>query len=106
MTKPIKTCWVFASSSSNARYQALLYLDGSTSCDCPGWTRRCSPSGQRTCKHTRAIDCGIADSESVSHTHYYGKAQNAAIAPAPAPPTKKQPAFDVDQLRTGRLFDL
>ena len=40
-------------SSSNASklYETLLYDDGTTSCNCPGWTRRVAPDGSRTCKH-------------------------------------------------------
>lgn len=55
-TKPkVLYAWRFASSSSNKEYEALIYDDGSTSCDCPGWTRRVASDGSRTCKHTRDI---------------------------------------------------
>ena len=58
------------SSSSSTRYEALLYEDGSTSCNCPGWTRRCThgPGGIaiRSCKHTRSIDMGRAADDAIS----------------------------------------
>lgn len=40
-------------SSSNAAksYTVCEVSDGTTSCDCMGWTRR-NPPGGRTCKHT------------------------------------------------------
>jgi len=33
-------------------YETHLYSDGTTSCNCAGWTKRCSPSGARSCRHT------------------------------------------------------
>ena len=39
MSIAISKAWVFASSSGDGQYQTLLYADGSTSCDCKGWTR-------------------------------------------------------------------
>jgi hypothetical protein len=65
MSKTIAQSWRFESSSSGKLYETLRYTDGSTSCDCPGWTRRCV-NGVRTCKHTRAVECGTADRECVS----------------------------------------
>ena len=49
--------WTFESSSGSKTYETLKWNDGSTSCDCPGWTRRCV-DGQRTCKHVRAVEAG------------------------------------------------
>ena len=57
----IAKCWTFASSSGGGRYQTLLYADGSTSCDCPGWCRRVAADGSRSCKHTRSVLMGTAD---------------------------------------------
>lgn len=66
MTRTIKTVWVFASSSRPDKlYQTLEYDDGSTSCECPGWTRRVAVDGSRTCRHTRSVECGTADRECV-----------------------------------------
>lgn len=49
----------FSSSSGTKTYETLLLSDGSTTCDCPGWTRRCV-DGQRTCKHVRVVEGGAA----------------------------------------------
>jgi hypothetical protein len=68
--KSIAKVWTFKSSSSDKTYQALLYSDGSTSCDCPGWTRRCDSSGKRTCRHTRSVELGNADAEAANFHSY------------------------------------
>lgn len=60
MTTPQKircTYW-FDSSSSDNRYETLEYENGTTSCNCPGWARRCV-NGVRTCKHTRSVQAGL-----------------------------------------------
>lgn len=75
MNKTIAKVWTFESSSSNNIYETLQYIDGSTSCDCPGWTRR----AQRICKHTRAVDMGIADQQCISCHDYQ------TVTPTPAP---------------------
>jgi hypothetical protein len=36
-------------------YECLLYVDGSISCNCPGWTRQ-KFAGERSCKHTLLVD--------------------------------------------------
>ena len=68
--------WVFDSSSGTKTYQTLKWSDGSLSCECPGWTRRCvhrlTPSGaviDRTCKHVRMVAAGCADSYCVKHSN-------------------------------------
>jgi len=62
MNKLITRVWSFASDSNpNVEYQTLQYADGTTSCNCKGWTRRVAPDGSRTCKHVRAIHMGTAD---------------------------------------------
>jgi len=71
MTKPILKVWTFASDSNPDReYQTLLYLDGSTSCNCKGWTRRLTADGSRSCKHTRWIDLGQADRHCTAQHNY------------------------------------
>lgn len=62
-TTAIAKCWTFNSSSGRGTYQTLLYADGSTSCDCPGWCRRVAADGSRSCKHTRSVLMGTADRE-------------------------------------------
>lgn len=71
MTKQISRVWAFASDSSDAEYETLQYTDGSTSCNCRGWTRRTAPDGSRSCKHTRLVDMGRADDVCRS-SHNYG----------------------------------
>jgi len=66
MSKAIAKSWVFKSGSNpNKTYETLQYVDGSTSCQCPGWTRQVKPDGSRTCKHTRMVESGMADSECI-----------------------------------------
>ena len=81
--KVITKMWVFASESNpNKKHQTLQYNDGTTSCGCPGWTRRCTAEGYRTCRHTRSVDAGTADSECVSSVDYTkGKTQTAVSTP-------------------------
>ena len=72
MSKPIRTVWTFLSDSNpDLEYQTLQYADGTTSCDCKGWTRRVAPDdGSRSCKHTRWVELGTSDQHCVS-THRY-----------------------------------
>lgn len=71
MSKTIAKVWTFSSSSNkNKTYETLQYDDNTTSCNCPGWTRRVAADGSRTCKHTRLVDQGIADQECVSSHEY------------------------------------
>ena len=71
MTQPITRVWTFLSDSNpDTEYQTLKYADGSTSCQCKGWTRRVAPDGSRSCKHTRWVDLGTADQHCTA-THNY-----------------------------------
>lgn len=80
MSKPaISKCWTFVSSRGDRRYQTLLYADQTTSCDCPGWCRRVAGDGSRTCRHTRAVELGIADRECDS-MHDYGGVMSSPAA--------------------------
>jgi hypothetical protein len=75
MTKQITQVWTFASDSNpDITYQTLQYLDGSTSCNCKGWTRRLAADGTRSCKHVRLVDMGIAD-QNCTATHNYQTTQ-------------------------------
>ena len=72
MSQPIARVWTFPSDSNpDIEYQTLQYADGSTSCNCKGWTRRVAADGSRSCKHTRSVDLGTAD-HSCTATHDYG----------------------------------
>lgn len=76
MNKAISKVWTFASSSSpEIGYETLLYADGTTSCGCPGWTRRVTADGGRSCKHTRLVDMGRADNHCIG-CHLYQHKQN------------------------------
>jgi hypothetical protein len=80
MSKEIARVFVFRSDSNPSRtYQTLQYADGSTSCECKGWVfkRRNTPDGQRSCKHTRMVDCGMAQGAAVSMADYL------PVTPAP-----------------------
>ncbi len=62
MNKIISKVWTFSSDSNpDKEYETLKFTDGSTSCNCPGWTRRVAADGSRSCKHSRLIDLGAAD---------------------------------------------
>ena len=75
MNKPIQRVWTFNSDSNpDVEYQTLQYADGTTSCNCPGWTRRMAQDGSRSCKHTRQVDLGTAD-RNCTATHDYATAQ-------------------------------
>ena len=75
MQKQITRVWSFASDSNqNIEYQTLQYADGTTSCNCKGWTRRVAEDGSRSCKHTRAVDMGTAD-QTCKATHSYENQQ-------------------------------
>ena len=91
---PVARVWTFSSSSNpNKTYETLQYTDGSTSCNCPGWTRRVAADGSRTCKHTRLVDQGLADSESVSHKDYEsGVAASVKAQPVKVTKAKKYEA--------------
>ena len=97
--KLIVKTWVFESSSSNGTYQTLQYEDGTTSCDCKGWTRRVQPDGSRQCKHTRAVDMGIADRECLTKREFI--VTDAGWKPKPVKKTALAPAAPVKT----RCFD-
>src|ERR1035441_3667731 len=71
MTKQIHRVWTFVSDSNpNIEYETLQYTDGTTSCNCKGWTRRVAQDGSRSCKHCRLVDMGTADNHCTA-THNY-----------------------------------
>ena len=79
----IAKCWTFAS-SGGGRYQTLLYADGTTSCECPGWCRRVAADGSRSCKHTRSVLMGTADRECLSLHDSHAPAVAHTTTPIPA----------------------
>jgi hypothetical protein len=84
-TAAIAKRWTFDSSSGRGTYQTLLYADGSTSCDCPGWCRRVAADGSRSCKHTRSVLMGTADQKCQS----MHDPRAPAAVPAAAAPTQR-----------------
>ena len=54
-------------------YTVCEVSDGSTSCDCMGWTRR-NPPGGRTCKHTQDYELTLRHGQPVPQ---------ATVAPEP-----------------------
>lgn len=71
MSKPaVAKVWTFPSSSGAGSYETLMFVDLTKSCNCPGWTRRTTANGERTCKHTRFVDQGSADHVSSARSDY------------------------------------
>src|SRR6476620_4431609 len=71
MNKQVRQVWTFASDSNPLiQYQTLQYADGSTSCNCKGWTRRTATDGSRSCKHTRWVDLKVADQHCTATRNY------------------------------------
>ena len=71
VTQKISKVWTFTSDSNpTIEYEALQYTDGTTSCNCKGWTRRVADDGTRSCKHTRLIDMGTADANCRASHNY------------------------------------
>ncbi len=79
MKPNIAQVWTFRSDSSDREYETLRYVDGATSCNCPGWTRRIAADGTRTCKHTRLVDQGRADQASVGSHEYRNNAEGQRL---------------------------
>ena len=97
MSKVVAKVWTFESSSSSKTYETLQYTDGTTSCNCPGWTRRTAADGSRTCKHTRLVDQDRADTESLSHKDYgTGEKASAKHTTVSATKSKKKTLIDSD----------
>ena len=78
MSKTISKIWTFASDSNRDKeYETLEFIDGSTSCNCMGWTRRTAADGSRSCKHTRLVDMGRADVHCKASHNYQQKENHA-----------------------------
>jgi hypothetical protein len=95
MTKQISKVWTFASDSNpNIEYETLQYVDGTTSCNCKGWTRRVAADGTRSCKHSRFVVMGIADDHCTA-THNY---QNQQQQTRKETTNGKNPIFNIPRL--------
>ncbi len=83
-------------SGSGKTYTLCEVNDGSTSCDCMGWTRR-NPPGGRTCKHTQDYETTLRADWQAS----------AGGSPAPMPPVAVEPVVQAGvRERGGSLTDL
>ena len=47
--KVTKKVWTFESSSGSNLYEAILYTDDTTSCNCRGWRFHVAADGSRDC---------------------------------------------------------
>lgn len=86
-SKGIAQVWTFTSSSGSSTYETLQYEDGTTSCNCRGWTIKRGDK-PRSCKHTRAVDQGVANDQCVAHKDY--RDLQTGSKKAPAKKAKKQ----------------
>lgn len=87
-SSPTVKVWYFKSKSKpyDPPYETLLYADGSTSCNCRGWTVK-KQGRPRECRHTRAVEAGMAD-QMADHFHDLQSGQ-AQTHPVQQPPAKK-----------------
>lgn len=103
-SKTIASLFVFRSDSDATKtYQTLVYQDGTMSCECPGWKfkKKLTPDGQRTCKHLRWIDTGLAEAHAVTVKQYAPVwKQSSPLTQRPEP---QQPSLPQ---RQGRRFEL
>jgi hypothetical protein len=89
----IARSWMFESSSGSGVYETLQYTTGALSCACPGWTRRVDRNGQRSCKHTRMVEQGVADMHAVSSKVYApvsGQRQKPEVQARPVAPKQRR----------------
>lgn len=71
MKPEIAQLYIFASESSGKKYQTLVYVDGTKSCECPGWIyKKKTVVGERTCKHIRWIDAGMGSQHAEKFVEY------------------------------------
>ena len=99
MHKTPETTWQMPSSSNPSKsYETIKYTDGTTSCDCRGWTFK-KMGQERTCRHTRLVDQGIADQHAKSVWH--NPALAASKAAAKVDPRLVKVAKQVEKERNG-----
>lgn len=101
MKKAIKQQYVYQSASNpEVYYTTLLYEDGSTSCNCNGWTRRVADDGSRVCKHTREVE------QKQRQAQRPAQRSPAPRIPPAQKPVQKQPKTSVILQKPKRMFDL
>lgn len=91
MNKAVAKCWWFQSGSNpDKTYETLQYTDESTSCNCPGWTRRVDAEGNRSCKHTRLVHADRADNEAEKFVDYTKSKPLSPVTPFPKKPADRK----------------
>jgi len=91
--------WYPSSSDPNKGYTVCEVSDGTTSCDCMGWTRR-NPLGGRTCKHTQDYEAYLRGTQPSAIS------KQAKPAAMPDPPVTVKPKAEPKSERGGSLEDL
>jgi hypothetical protein len=117
--KEIATSFYFASDSNPNKppYETLVYVDGSISCNCPGWTFKAKrlPTGERTCRHTRLVIGGLAEQSAIKVVNYrpvrafnplapgaaslhsiHNHQNGEPVNPSDLPETKRQRRFNLE----------
>jgi len=105
MSRPVITsAYWFNSSSGRGTYETLHYLDGTTTCNCPGWTRRVDKQGQRSCKHTRMLQAGITFAQRMAANYtVYGLSGPPSNVQHTIPTiTPKKPTANIQPPRGGQ----
>jgi hypothetical protein len=99
----IAKSWIFASSSGSNTYETLQYTDGSTSCNCRGWTFK-RDGKERQCKHTRMVEHGIADRNCVSVIDKQARTERNPSVKVQAPAkTVAETAPVMEKVRTRKI---
>lgn len=105
--KTIAALYVFSSDTTpEKKYQTIQYTDGSTTCECPGWVykKKSLPNGERTCKHTRWIDCQLAEQHAL-RVERYAEAVRPVRVSLPAGRTMRQDNLPNQRKRKFALDD-
>lgn len=103
MSKPhvriiVRTYFFGSDSSPGKEYQTLEYSDNTQTCDCKGWVfkKKATADGQRTCKHTRIVQCGIevARKFALRIVEHSGPPKRSETRPFEPMPELPERAFD------------
>lgn len=107
-TIEIAAMYEFESESSPGKmYEALLYVDGSTSCNCKGWTmKKRTTNGLRTCTHTRKIDAGMAERHAKSFVVYQQVSTRKSLVSTAPLTTKTETQGNLAPRSGSRRFNL
>lgn len=87
--------WDHHSSGGTKVYRTFLYADGSTSCDCFGWTYLRAGETERSCKHTKSIQvCKLSILNGEARPELWG---GHTLAEPPLNRPSAQPTYDFTQ---------